>query len=190
MRKCLICEKEYQETTGEQKYCDRVCKRAAYLKMTREQYVQQRQERESGFAEELRRAGENGYGNCVIFRDDGSYNRQYLTCDGAWTVNRAEAARCLNSSEADELAKKHGVVFFGGPTDREPTCDILCFRFPDQYDRWLSANGSDIDADNPHPTERFIQADLVSALPGQKARDLLRRARKGNPRNCGQPPGA
>lgn len=177
MRKCLICEKEYRETTEEQKYCDRVCKSAAHLNMTREQFVQQRQEREIRRGEEQRQAEEKGHGKYVIFRDDGGYNRTYLTSNGAWTVNRAEAARCLSLGEANELAKKHGVVFFGGPTASEPTCDLLCFTLPDQYDRWLSANGSEIDADDPYPTERFIEADFASVLPSEKAKDLLRPAR-------------
>jgi hypothetical protein len=152
MRKCVVCQKEYQESTEQQKYCDRLCKRAAYLKITREQYLHGRQEREKQLAEEFRRAGEAGYGNCVIIREYGGYNRQYLTTDGTWTVNRAEAARCLGSKEADDLAKRHGVGFFGGASETEPSCDILRFRFPDDYDTWLANNWSEIDADNPDLT--------------------------------------
>jgi hypothetical protein len=123
----------------------------------------------------LRRAGEAGYGNCVIFRSDGDYNTQYLTSDGTWTVDRAEAARCLNSGEAKELANKYGVVFFGGMTG--PTCDMACFRSPDEYDRLLAANFSEIDADDNLLTERFIQANLESALPNLKVNEILRRAK-------------
>ena len=154
-----------------------MCKRAAYLKMTREEYLEKRHEHEKQFAQEVKKAGEAGYGNCVIFRDDGGYNRQYLTSDGTWTVDRAEAARCLGHKEADELARKHGVVFFGGTSEAEPTCDILSFRLPDDFNRWLANNRSEIDADNAEPTERFIKADLESAVPGEKARALLRAAR-------------
>jgi hypothetical protein len=178
MRKCVVCHKDYQESTETQKYCDRLCKRAAYLKITREEYLAQRQERENQFAEEVKKAGEAGYGNCVIFRDDGGYNRQYLRVDGTWTVDREEAARCLGQKEADELARKHGVVFFGGVSEAEPTCGILCFRLPDDFGKWLADNWGEIDADDPSPTERFIQADLQSAVPGEKARALLRAARK------------
>jgi hypothetical protein len=173
MKKCVVCQKEYQESKETQKYCDPLCKRAAYLKMQREEYLERRQQREKQCAEKHKEAGEAGYGTCVIFRDDGGYNRQYLTSEGTWTVNRAEAARCLDEREADELAKKHGEVFFGGCTVRKPTCDVLYFRFPDQFVSWLAANGSEIDADDHHPTERFILANFESALPGRKTRDLL-----------------
>jgi hypothetical protein len=162
-----------------QKYCDRLCKRAAQLSMTREDYLEQRQERENQFAEQIKKAGAAGYGNCVIFRDDGGYNRQYLSGDGTRTVNRAGAARCLGHDEADALAKMHGVVFFGGASKAEPTCDILSFGVPDDYNQWLADNGSEIDADNAEPTERFIEADLKSAVPGDKARTLLRQRRQG-----------
>jgi hypothetical protein len=50
MRKCVVCQREYQESTEEQKYCDRLCKTARKLKITRDVYVQQRQEREKQFA--------------------------------------------------------------------------------------------------------------------------------------------
>jgi hypothetical protein len=118
---------------------------------------------------------------CVVFRDDGGYNRQYLTRDGVWTANRKEAARCLGWDDADELAKTHGVVFFGGASDREPTCDMLSFRYPEDYDKWLSLSGvSKIDAKDGEPTERFISANLESALPHLKAKELLRAAKPQN----------
>src|SRR4051812_42443688 len=132
MRKCIVCQRDYQESTETQKYCDRLCKRAAHLNLTREEYLEQRQRRENQFAEEVKKASEAGYGNCVIFRDDGGYNRQYLASDGSWTVDRAEAARCLTQEGAHKLATKHGVDFFGGPTVSHPNCDILLFRFPHQ----------------------------------------------------------
>src|SRR6266849_6873584 len=113
---------------------------------------------------------EAGYGSCVIFRDDGGYNRQYLTKDGTWTIDRYEAARCLGYNDASALARKHGVVFFGEASHRQPTCDVLSFRYPEDYDRWLSLSGTiEIDAKNGEPTERFITADLESALPHLKA---------------------
>jgi len=178
MRKCVVCQKDYQESTETQKYCDSLCKRAAYLKMTRENYLEQRQESENQFYQQVKIAGESGYGTCVIFRDDGGYNRQYLTSEGIWTVNREEVARCLGHKEADELARKHGVVFFGGASEADPTCDILCFRLPKDFERWLASNCSEIDADDAGPTERLIEADLMSVLPGERARALLRAARK------------
>ena len=124
-------------------------------------------------AEEARLANEAGYGNCVIFRDDGGYNRQYLTSDGGWTVNRGEAARCLNSRAADELAKRHGVAFFGGANEFMPTCDVLQFRFPEQFKRWRQKVLSEVDAKEARLTERFVRA------PHHKARNLLLAARKG-----------
>lgn len=143
--------------------------------MSREEYLQrgddlERQEDEE-FAQSVRKAKEAGYGNCVIFRDDGGYNRQYLTVNGGWTVDRTQAAKCLDTDEADQLAEKYNVVFFGrGPND--PGCDILVFRYPEAYQKWLAANGN---ADDPHPTERFMVADLKSATPYLTAKDLLRR---------------
>jgi len=172
MRNCVVCRNEYQESTDTQKYCDRICKRAAYLKTTREEYLDLRRKREKRFAEEVKRAGENGFGNCVIFRDDGGYNRQYLTADGAWTINRAKAARCLSSTEAEKLAERYGVVFFGSFPGR-PTCCYLSFARPDKFDRWFGSSNTKVDAKDHHPTERFIQADLESAVPGLRARQIL-----------------
>lgn len=177
MRKCIVCQQEYQETTKAQKYCDRTCKRAAYLKMSREQYIEHRREGEKRFAEEVRRAGEAGYGNCVIFRDDGGYNRQYLTADGAWTVNREEAARCRGTKEADDLAERSHVTFFGGVSEAEPSCDILTFRDPDAFNKWLANNWGEIDADDANETERIAQADFDSELADLVAAERLRRGK-------------
>lgn len=157
-----------------QKYCDRICKRAAYLKLTREDVLAIRLENEKQSREARRRAGEAGYGNCVIFRDDGGYNRQYLAADGTWTVDREEAARCLGIYEAEELAKAYGVVFFGGPSRAYPARDILYFRNPSDYSEWLADNWGEIDAVSAEATERLIQADLRSASPFENARAILR----------------
>jgi hypothetical protein len=84
-----------------------------------------------------------GYGSHVICRDSGRNpnggrprRRQYLTSDGTWTVNRGDAARCPGHEAAEELARKHGVQFYGRP-DGEGV-DMLCFVTPEQFDRWLS----------------------------------------------------
>ena len=182
MKTCVVCQKELPSTKPpEAKYCDRFCKRARYWGITRAEYFKRQEENKKQFAEDAKRAGEAGYGNCVIFRDDGGYNRQYLTRDGTWTVDRYEAARCLSWDDADELAKKYGVVFFGGVSDREPTCDIFSFRYPEDYDKWLSWSGvSEIDAEDGGPTERFILANLESALPHLKIEELLRAAKGQN----------
>jgi hypothetical protein len=181
MRKCVVCQSDYQESNQTQKYCDRLCKRAAYLKLTRVKYLEQRQERENQFTEELKKTGEAGYGTCVIFRDDGGYNRQYLTRTRTWTVNRREAARFLGVREAEQVAKKYCVVFVGGPTVSHPSCDILSFRFPDQFNRWAGEDGDAIDADDPSPTERLICADFESVVPQLKARALLREGHRDKP---------
>jgi hypothetical protein len=187
MRKCVVCQREIQETREHEEYCSIVCEIAARLNMTREQCLGQSQEHEKQFDAEARRAGEAGYGNCVIFRDDGGYNRQYLTIHGTWTVDRAEAARCLDNKEARDLAEKHRVDIFGR-SEADPTCDILSFRFPDDYNKWLADNWSEMDADNPDPTQRFIDANLASALPHLLAKKLLRGrgARRDNPEGGSQ----
>ena len=178
MRKCVHCHSEYEESASDQKYCDVTCKRAARSGTTREKYDQKRQERERTSSEKRRMIGEQGYGNYVIFADDGGFNRQYLAADGTWTVDRAKAARCLDSSEAFDLAKSYSVTFFGGITFAEPSCDMLYFTCPNDFNNWVNDKSSGVDAANPGLTERFIQADLESAASEHYAQNMLRQARK------------
>jgi hypothetical protein len=96
---------------------------------------------------ERREVAEAGYGNCVLFRKDSGYDRQYFTIDGAWTVNSHEAARCLDKDEAKELAKKHGV----DPS----TYDSLTFITPEDFQRWL---------EDPHADDHIEERDVYGSL--------------------------
>jgi hypothetical protein len=93
------------------------------------------------------------YGNCVVFRhDDGGTmgTTTYLCADGTWTDDRNQAARCLDLKEAELLCQKHNISCFGGVHPQQACCDIMSFRFPEDYEKW--ARRLDTHDDDPPPS--------------------------------------
>src|SRR5262249_426298 len=92
------------------------------------------------------------HGTCVVFgHEDGGTmgTTTYLCADGTWTKNRSQAARCLDIKEARQLCKHYNISTGGGEHLRDACCDMLPFRRPEDYKRWVDRMGTDDDEPPP-----------------------------------------